>query len=321
MLNHRVCSLFIVGFYAGFGHPTVAEVWDAHTHLTLYGEGALSELKQSGVTAVRDCGSSPWDIRRWRDEIAAGKLDGPKIFFSGPILDGPKDAAVRLVVQTPEDGRKAVDTLAKLGVDFIKTHNALATDSFFAIVEQARMHHLKVAAHLPKGVPVWVAASAGVGSVEHAAESLLASPIYAGYAKDVDGAMAWWRSSDGDRAIQQLALSGVAITPTLVAYETLVDMRRETPEYERFLVVFQFLIELVGRLHQGGVTLLAGSDFSSPTLPVRPGRSLFRELELLKQAGLSDADTRDAAGKNVSKWFEGSHASSSRLFGVHLNAH
>jgi hypothetical protein len=133
--------------------------------------------------------------------------------------------------------------------------------------------------------------------------------------------MAWWRSSEGDRAIQQLAASGIAITPTLVAYEALVDLRRDTPDYEPSLGVFRFLIELVGRLHLGGVTLLAGSDFSSPAIPISPGRSLFRELELLKQAGLSDTEIKDAAGKNVSEWFEGPRVSPTPLTGAHLTAH
>jgi hypothetical protein len=74
-------------------------------------------------------------------------------------------------------------------VDFLKTHNAIPPEAFFALVRRARERGLKVAAHLPVGVPAWTAAEAGIGSIEHAAESLASSPIYAGVAKDVNAAM------------------------------------------------------------------------------------------------------------------------------------
>ena len=80
---------------------------------------------------------------------------------------------------------RAVDSLAGR-VDFLKTHNAIPPEAFFALVRRARERGLKVAAHLPVGVPAWTAAEAGVGSIEHrTAESLASSPIYAGVAKDV----------------------------------------------------------------------------------------------------------------------------------------
>jgi hypothetical protein len=107
-------------------------------------------------------------------------------------------------------------------VDFLKTHNAIPPEAFFALVRRARERGLKVAAHLPVGVPAWTAAEAGVGSIEHAAESLALSPIYAGVAKDANAAMDWWRSPDGDAAIQRLAASRVTVVPTLVRYESMI---------------------------------------------------------------------------------------------------
>jgi hypothetical protein len=111
-------------------------------------------------------------LTRWRDEIAAGTRRGPKIFLAGPLLDGPKPGATfRLTIRTPEDAVRAVDSLAGR-VDFLKTHNAIPPEAFAPWVRRARERGLKVAAHLPVGVPAWTAAEAGVGSIEHAAESL-----------------------------------------------------------------------------------------------------------------------------------------------------
>ena len=289
----------------GLSHVVRAEdagLWDAHSHLSAYGEEAFERLAASGIVAVRDCGGDAAQLRQWRDEIAAGHRNGPRIYFSGPVIDGPKDAQFRLTVTTPEEARAAVDKLAALGVDFIKTHNAVPRDAYFAVLEQARLRGLPVASHLPLGVPAWEAAEAGVASIEHAAESLLASPVYAGYVAKTEDALAWWRSPDGDAAIARLAKSGVAITPTLVQYEAMTETRRGTDRYEPRRQALSFLIELTGRLHKAGIPLLAGSDFAWPDLPVVPGTSLLREMELLKQAGLTDAEARDAAGKNVAEW-------------------
>jgi imidazolonepropionase-like amidohydrolase len=280
-------------------------LWDAHAHLSYYGEQALDRLVGSGVVAVRDCGGDAAQLKQWRDEIARGQRKGPRIFFSGPILDGPKpEARFRLIVQTPEDARQAVDSLTTLGVDFIKTHNAVPRDAYFAVLKEARRRGLRVASHLPRGVPAWEAADSGVGSIEHAAESLLASPIYAGYASNPNEAAAWWRSPAGDAAIARLARSGVAVTPTLAAFEALAEMSRGTPAYETRRAGLEVLIELTGRLHRAGVTILAGTDFSAPNIPLVPGVSLLREMELLQRAGLTTAEATAAAGTNISRWLE-----------------
>jgi imidazolonepropionase-like amidohydrolase len=289
-------------------HPQARQspsgLWDAHTHLTWYGEDALRLLAQAGVTSVRDCGGDVATLKRWRSEIAAGKRIGPHIYFSGPALDGPKDAKFRLTVNTPEEGRRAVDDLAAQGVDFIKTHNAISRDTYFAVIAEAHRKHLKVTSHLPKGVPAWEAADAGVDGVEHAAESLLTSPIYAGYAKDADEAMAWWRSPQGDAAIRRLAQQRVAVTPTLVTYQAFTEMRRDTPAYEGRQRVMAFLLELTGRMYRAGVIILAGSDFASPDLPLRPGQSLLDEIALLEKAGLPRKAALAAAGSNVANWLK-----------------
>jgi len=305
----RLPLAILLGAVASCSHiPSASQdsygIWDAHTHLSWYGEDALRMLAEKGITSVRDCGGDVEQLKRWRAEIDAGTRVGPRIYFSGPAIDGPKDAKFRLTVRSSDEARRAVDSLAEKGVDFIKTHNALSRETYFAVLAEARRRHLRVASHLPKGVPAWDAADAGVGSIEHAAESLLASPIYAGYAKDVDEAMAWWRSPKGDEAIRHLAAKGVAVTPTLVAYKAFTELRRGTPDYEPRQRALAFLLELTGRLYRGGVVILAGSDFASPNLRVRPGESLLEEIQLLQESGLPRDAALAAAGSNVAGWLK-----------------
>jgi imidazolonepropionase-like amidohydrolase len=280
-----------------------AYLGDAHTHLSYRGAAALDALHAAGINLVRDCGGDAAQLRAWREEIAAGRRRGPLIYFSGPVIDGPKPLArFRITVATPEQARRAVDRLADDGVDFIKTHNAVPREAYFAVLAQAKTRGLRVASHLPRGVSVHEAVEAGVGSIEHAAESLLASPIYAGKARDATEAMAWWDSPAGEAEIRFLAARKVTVTPTLVAYEAFTEARRGTADYAARREVVAYLIRLTGRLHAAGVTLLAGSDFAGPDAPIEPGVSLHRELALLREAGLSESEVRAAAGANLIAW-------------------
>lgn len=280
---------------------------DAHTHLSYAGEGALDSLAAHGITAVRDCGGDLAELARWRAEVAAGRRRGPRLYLAGPALDGPKPGArYRVTVRTPEEAERVVDSLATLGVDFIKTHNAIPPDAFFAVLRRARLRHLRVAAHLPRGVPAWVAADSGVGSIEHMAESMLASPVYAGVASDTYAAVRWWRSPAGDSMILHLARTGVTVTPTLVHYRATID-GASTPELrEARRALLPELFALTRRLHAAGVPLLAGSDFTSQDAGEVPGASLEEELALLERAGLTRAEARAAGGAAaLERWFRG----------------
>jgi imidazolonepropionase-like amidohydrolase len=259
-------------------------------------------LLAHGITAVRDLGSNLDTSLAWRDEIAAGRRRGPRIYTAGVILDGPKDgASPRWTLRTPGEAERAVDSLAARGVDLIKTHNGLAHDVFFAVLRRARHHGLRVAAHLPRGVPAWVAADSGAGSIEHAAESILASPIYAGHVSTAADAMAWWDSPAGDSALSHLAGSGVSVTPTLIAYAASIE---RAPDSVRALRrdVLTFLVALTGRMHRAGIPLMAGSDPGPVDGAIVPGRHLLEELEWLRQAGLSDEEVHRTATTNVETW-------------------
>lgn len=239
------------------------------------GEDALDSLARYGVVAVQDCGGDVQQLKRLRAAIAAGLRPGTRIYFAGPQIDGPrKNDSLRLIVRTPEEATHAVDSLAALGVDFIKTHVALSRPAYFAVLREAKRKGLKVASHLATGVPAWEAADSGASSLEHAAESLLMSPIHAGYVTDLDGAIAWWRSPAGDSAITHLARTRVAVTPTLYAYAAFVDDAKNHEDSVGRREVLLFQEKLTLRLHRAGVPILAGSDFATRDKGSPPGRSL-----------------------------------------------
>ena len=280
--------------------------WDAHTHLSMYGPAALDSLLAYNVVGVRDLGANKLDeILAWRDEINAGKRKGPRIFTAGVILDGPKeDSSTRWIIRTEAEAIHAVDSLAKRRVDFIKTHNGLSPPVYFAILRAAKAHHLKVASHLPKGVPAWVAADSGAGSIEHAAESMMASPIYAGYAKTFEEAAAWWNSPAGDSAIARLKRSGVYFTPTLGFYAANANLPKDSVARAQRRAALPVLVELTRKMYRAGIPIMAGSDIATVRPDYRPGQSLIEELSWLRRAGLTEKDVTRAGSTNILMWLE-----------------
>src|SRR5262245_38779522 len=115
----------------GTGLFVIPGLWDMHVHLSLASESALPALLANGVTTVRDMGGKLDEIDRWRAETAARVRPGPRIFRAGPTVNGQEPASHHLKVSSEEEARMVVRTLKKIGVDFIKVHNALSRDAYF----------------------------------------------------------------------------------------------------------------------------------------------------------------------------------------------
>ncbi len=287
------------------GKFLVPGLWDMHGHLSYTTENALALLLENGVTGVRDMGGDLERIDRWRGEIAAGTRLGPHIVRAGPFVDGPKPGARdRLTVTNVAEARSAVDTLKQRGVDFIKVHNGLSRETFFAVAEQARKRGLPLAVHLPSGfgarpgvggVSVAEASDAGAASLEHV-EILLESALYrkGATAKTLEAAVAENSGAAGTALFARLVRNGTWYVPTLVAYYRGFVLWSGNPkETEGSKELHLKHLQLVGAMHRAGVQILAGSDFSDWALV--PGVDLHNELALLVEAGLTPMEALQSA--------------------------
>lgn len=156
----------------GRGRYLVPGLWDMHVHSAASIEREFPLYLALGITGVRnlhttvDTGLALTQSikRRLRD----GTLIGPRFLANGPIIDGA-GALWRgsVVARNAEEARRAVDSLARGGADFIKLYDYLSRDAFFAAVAEARRHGLSVAVHVPYSVSTVEAANAGVSSIEH----------------------------------------------------------------------------------------------------------------------------------------------------------
>lgn len=285
------------------GKFLIPGLWDMHGHLTDATADAFPPLIMNGVTGVRDMGGDLAEIDGWRSEIYSGARVGPHIIRAGPFVDGPKEGVTnRLTVRTPEEARRAVHDLKAKGVDFIKVHNALPPDAFFALMDEAHNEHMPVAVHLPKNVSSAEASDAGAASLEHV-ETMSESAMWrkGATAKTVEQAVDEVLGPYGQELFQHFVKNGTWYVPTLVAYERGFVLWSNDPDaLKPRLDIHEKNIEIVRKMHQAGVKIMAGSDFSDWGMV--PGVDLHNELALLVEASFSPMEALQAATLNPAKF-------------------
>ena len=318
----------------GSGKFLIPGLWDMHVHLSVPGGEALIPLYAvNGVTGVRDMNDSFPEVVAWRTKIAAGELVGPRIVAAGPYLVGQAPPLPHILVQTAEQGRAGVDSLKRLGVDFVKVHNEIPREGYFAIAKRVKELGWVYAGHVPRGVTVAEAADAGQRSLEHLTG--FPNPCTAAEAASIHptGLVTFLMGACTEQSlaptIERLKANGTWITPTLTvdrilalppealandsAYryrgeglrrlQTVVmhipPMTPEATTAARFL--FGKREAVVKQLAEAGVPLLVGTD--SPTPGAFPGFSIHDELELLVEAGVSPAQALRSATWEPARYF------------------
>src|SRR5438445_7904800 len=140
----------------GSGKYLIPGLWDMHFHSGSFEEAThhLSRLLALGITGVRDMGTPLHDVLRLRRETAEGRLLRPRMVVCGPLLEGPLPFYLPLLlsVTDPAEARTAVSSLKQQGVDFIKVHDFLSRETYYAIAAEARREHLPFAGHVPIAV-------------------------------------------------------------------------------------------------------------------------------------------------------------------------
>ena len=167
---------------------TKAVIMEGTPLRALHGAARARTFLAAGITTVRDLGNSgQFGDVALRTAIEDGSVDGPRIVPAGPGLSaeggqfpglqrgyhGIAEEEYR-VVRSPDDAAQAVAENANYGAQVIKiysnntpNHGFLSLEEMRAIVAQAQLLGLRVAAHATSDDAVWRATTAGVTSVEH----------------------------------------------------------------------------------------------------------------------------------------------------------
>ncbi len=160
----------------GRGRYLLPGLWDMHVHFR--GGDSLSAANQKslplylahGVTTVRDAGGDlTTSILAWRRAMTAGTLLGPRIFTSGPKIDGPQAYwPGSLEVETPAQVSRALDSLQRLRVDYVKLYDSkISGAAYLNTIAQAEKRGLKTTGHMPISVTLGEAVRQGLDATEH----------------------------------------------------------------------------------------------------------------------------------------------------------
>lgn len=315
----------------GRGKFAIPGLWDAHVHFMNTGVTALPLFVANGVTSVREMGGFIDSTRAWQARMKAGTLVGPRIFTPGPILESPRylqgvversaraksQLAFRVLpyrigVADSLEARRAIDSLVKLKVDFVKVRTSANPAAFYAILREARRAGLRVTAH-QQNLPVRAGLDSGQTDLEHAilppTSRLSAATRDSLYRKFVDNGAFYTPTLTVSRAVM---LSGDSAARAIFGADAIrLDERR--PYASPWLLgwwrmqvderatdtsstraaegneAYASSNADVRRMHELGVNILAGTDAGS--VLVYPGFGLHEELRrLVEDVGLSPRD-------------------------------
>lgn len=310
----------------GRGKFLIPGLWDMHTHLAYVGDPTCTTLVAYGITSVRDLGGSLETVDWLRGRIQRRALIGPRIVRAGPVVDGSKPGSQdRLVIDSEDDGRQAVQFLQGRDVDFIKVHNGVPGPAYFAMLAEAQRRGLAVVGHIPHAVDPAAAIEAGHSSVEHVV-SLLEGPVRhkvaAGLAQEQ--AIAEFTDADAAKLARLMVKHRTWFTPTLVTYwyrANQWDVRATRDPREAYVTAsmraywnnftllpdeptvrrtladgFDRFVQITRVLHREGVRFLVGTDLAVPL--TYPGSAVHEELGWLVKAGLTPMEALVAATRN-----------------------
>jgi imidazolonepropionase-like amidohydrolase len=209
-----------------------------------YGEGIDSAPRlylAGGVTSARTAGSvEPYTDISLQQQINAGEVPGPRLFITGPYLEGPPSLGPQMHTLTgPEDAARLVNYWTAEGVTSFKAYMHITPQELKAAIDAAHAHGIKVTGHLCS-IGFREAAALGIDNLEHGLvvdtefdpakkEGLcpaVSSSREAMVKMDVEG-------PEIQSMIGDLVAHHVAVTSTLAIFETFVPNRPPMSEEMR----------------------------------------------------------------------------------------
>jgi imidazolonepropionase-like amidohydrolase len=310
--------------------PYRDEVAWVQSHLS----DVFARYLRCGITSVVDVGGPMWNFKV-RD-AATGNNRAPRVAAAGPLISSVSREQLDLgdppivKIDGPEQARDFVKKLAPYKPDFVKIWYIVdkdhPVDSFRptvrATVEESHAHKLRVAVHATELETARAAIEEGADVLVHSVTD-----------KPVD-----------DRFVQLLKEHHTILTPTLVVFErygrTFANKLNLTKEEQawgnpeiissldvtklptdkipdrikkamadpeatlkRIQALYDVALKNLKTLEDAGITIAAGTDAGN--IGTIHGPALFREFQLMKEAGLTPAQILQSTTANAAKFFGG----------------
>ncbi|MEO7169093.1 MAG: amidohydrolase family protein, partial [Sphingomonas sp.] len=310
----------------GRGKTLLPGLWDSHQHVgddwNLLQNLATGMTNYRSPGSMIDEAHSIYTRRAAGDLLAPDGKISVIIDRKDPLA-----AQGALTVSSAKEAVAAVDQIKAAGLWGVKFYTSMDPAWIAPAAAEAHRLGLHVHGHVPAGMRPLDAVRAGYDEVTHINFIMMqAMPQEvvdkANTAARLEGPAKYGKDVDLDSPAMkafytELAKRNTIIDPTLTVWEPLLtsDGKAISPEYAPFVDIappavargwkiagyplfggltrddfrksFDKMVGLVGRLHQAGVRIVAGTDGY--------GLELVRELELYQSAGLSNAEAVQTA--------------------------
>ncbi|HUI60300.1 MAG TPA: amidohydrolase family protein, partial [Steroidobacteraceae bacterium] len=293
-------------------HVHLVGGWDGHAVDMLGYRRYLNALLYAGVTTVLDTGNVQPYIVQIRDEVAAGRLPGPRIYCVGALVDGADPVWPPLSYAVGSVGQVAsvVNGLKRDHVDFIKAYVGLSHSVLERLVEEGRKVSLRVIIDQWRRNGSTDLVDDGIYGFAHLPTKAL-SPSDVKYMQSHRTAFistlivfeSFSRRRFDNLAFLDDPLIRDTTPPSFLAGLRAEAARKLTPGDE------ESARDAAGRFHnalanaqalfRAGVLLTAGTDAAYPG--DFQGEGLHHELELLVEAGLTPLEAISVATQNAAR--------------------
>lgn len=327
-------DLTVIDAGDGFIVPGIAEM---HAHIPSKNSGdeiieeTLFLYLSNGITTIRGMLGESYHLEL-RDEVLNGKILGPRIYTSGPSLNGNS-------VKSVEQAQKTVTAQKEAGYDFLKLHPGLTIEVFDAIVTTANEVGIPYSGHVSIDVGIRHALESKYASVDHVdgyLEGLV--PESAGVNPEDNGFFGINFTELADEStipelVELTKSNQVWVVPTQSLMERWVGPEdpgelAKDPEMiymnpntvNRWVQIkesytsgsnysnqlgesfIKIRLDIIKALHEGDVNLLLGSD--APQVFNVPGFSIRNECNSMVSAGLTPMDVLISGTVNPARFFE-----------------
>lgn len=287
--------------------------WDMHVHLGTEDFDRNSYLPlfiANGVTGIRIMDGEP-EYHQWRKEIENGSLIGPRMFIASRVVGFSELSNI-----SEARAREEVKRAKKEGADFVKVHDNVPRQSYFALIDEAKGLNLPVEGHVPTSISAAEASAAGQKSIEHStgldeakSDESKAKVLSALFKMNRTWLCPTLIMRNNYATLDNLALAHDPrlkyVKPSwrkrwLGMTKAAADM--PTAEWSKRKEMIRKEKFLVASMQQRGVGILAGTDDANPYAMV--GFGLHDELAMLVDAGLTPIQALQAATLNPAKFFD-----------------
>lgn len=312
------------------GRTLMPGLWDMHVHI-----GSNDGLMHiaAGVTSVRDMGNDTETLLALKSKIEKNEEIGPRMTMAG-LMDGrgPYTGPTKVLVDTEEEARVAVDNFARLGYSQIKIYSSIKPELIPKLIELAHAKGLRVSGHVPAFMNAEQFVRAGADEFQHINFFVLnflfddvkdtRTPVR--FTAVADRAATIDLTSARVRAfVELLKERKIVVDPTVNIFEGMFTDRpghipagyeavaeRLPPQVRRSLLAgglpvpegkderyresSKALLRMVKMLYDAGVPIVAGTDGT-------PGFALQRELELYVEAGIPAGEVLRIATLNAAR--------------------